>query len=432
MKTSILCLLGFVLNLSLMSGQISLEGSYDGSVERVYLEFSGEKYFYLDAESKQVKLYHSDHSPWKTIDLPCPEEAVIWFIDHLSEGKINSDSKVEIMYSFYIENGNDQTYEERIINEDGSILLSIPNGYFVEFSEIAGAENKLVAYLKGNPSNYSEIYSLPALTLDHRYELEVGRWNLENSGEKYVILDFNNKQFLIYNADHSPWKTIPIPDPAGITQFYQYNVSETKIISDNQLEIIYAYYNTIPNGKRFVGVINEAGTALFTIPDAIQFTLEELPGKPNKIIAGIMGGSHTDSRVYDLPSFTEEMYYEYSARRIDLEISGETYYYTDLENKEVKLYDGGHNLWRTIDLAIPSNAKVGSLQHISEHTINKDDKIEVVFAFYVTENEVTYYETWVINEDGTKLLVLPNATYAKLRELPGADPETGGLLQARR
>jgi hypothetical protein len=422
MKTPILCLLGFVMSSGFIFGQITLESSYDGSVERVSLEFSGEKYYYLDADNKQVKLYNSDHSPWKNILLSCPEEAVIWFIDHVSEGEINSDSKLEIIYSFYIENGDDRTYEERIINDDGTILLSIPNGYYAEVSEIPGADNKIVMYIKGTPSSYTEIYSIPALTLEHGYEIEVSRWNLEISGDKYFGIDRINKQFLAFNADHSSWKTIDIQDTTGLL-VYQWNVSETKINNDNQLEILYSYYSTSPATKRYVRVINEAGTPLFTIPDAIQFTLDELPGKPNKIMASFSGGSHLNTRVYDLPSFTEEMYYEYYTSRGSLEISGEIYYYTDEENKEVKLYDGDHHLWRTIDLDVPPTAKVGMVHHISEHKIIKDDKIEIVFTFSVTENETTTYETRVINEDGSDLLILPDASYAKIRELAGADPK---------
>ena len=422
MKTPFLCLLMLMLYSGHISGQISLESSYDGSVERIYLEFSGEKYYYLDAENKQVKLYNPDHSPWKSILLTAPDEAVIWFVDNVSEDQINNDSKLEIMYSFYIEDGEDRTYEERIINDEGTILLSVPNGYYAEVSEIPGADNKLVMYIKGTPSSYSDIYTLPSLTPEHSYELEVSRWNLEVSGEKYVALDLKNKQFLTYNADHSPWKAIDIPDTTGL-MVYQWDVSETKINSDNQLEILYSYYSTTPAAKRYVRVISETGTALFTIPDAIQFTLEELPGKPNKIIACFSDISHLNTRVYDLPGFTGEMYYEYYTRRGSLEISGEIYYYTDEENEAVKLHDGDHHLWRTIDLDVPPNAKVGMVQHISEHKIIKDDKIEIVFTFSVTENEITTYETRVINEDGTNLLALPDALYAKLSELPGADPK---------
>ncbi|MFO7670104.1 MAG: T9SS type A sorting domain-containing protein [Bacteroidales bacterium] len=422
MKASILLLPGFLLNFSFIFGQISLESSYDGSVERVILEFSGEKYYYLDTENKQVKLYHSDHSPWKTVDLPSPEESAIWFVDHVSEGKINSDTKLEIIYSFYIENGDDKYYEERIINDEGTILLSIPNGYYVELSELPGAENKLIASIKGALSSYSVIYTVPALTPEHSYELELGRWNFENSGEKYVALDLSNKQFIAYNADHSLWKTIGIPDTTGL-RVYQWNVSETKINSDNQLEILYAYYTSISPGRRYVGVINESGTPVLTIPDAFQFTLEELPGKSNKILAYFSAGSHLSTRVYDLPGLAEEMYYEYSTRRAALEISGEIYYHTDVELKEVKLYDGDHHLWRTIELDVPSNATVGSLQHISEHKIIKDDKIEFLFTFYITENEIKTYESRVMNEDGTNLLVLPDVSIVKLIELPGADPK---------
>ncbi len=329
---------------------------------------------------------------------------------------------MEIIYSFYIENGDDQTYEERIINEEGTILLSIPNGYFVELSEIPGAENKLIAYLKGTPSSYSVIYTIPALTPEHSYELEVGRWNLESSGEKYVALDLSNKQFVVYNADHSLWKTIGIPDTTGL-RVYQWNVSENKINSDNQLEILYAYYTSIPPGRRYVGVINESGTPILTIPDAIQFTLEELPGKPNKILAYFSAGSHLSTSVYDLPGLAEEMYYEYYTRRAALEISGEIYYSTDVDHKEVILYDGDHHLMRTIELDVPSNAMLGMIMHISEHTIIKDDKIEFLFTSYITENEITTYESRVMNEEGTSLLVLPDVSLVKLIELPGADPK---------
>src|SRR5690554_4684400 len=126
--------------------------------------------------------------------------------------------------------------------------------------------------------------------LEHTYDERVpfdsapfdfGRVHLENSGEKYYIVNETTNagqrtyQLRLYNADHTLWKTINIPSP------WVSHLSETLINPDAQLEIISG--NTI---------INESGDTLLKSNSsnwAGSWQLRRLPGLPDKLTTQISG-----------------------------------------------------------------------------------------------------------------------------------------------
>ncbi|HEY0092282.1 MAG TPA: T9SS type A sorting domain-containing protein, partial [Flavobacterium sp.] len=121
---------------------------FDGYINRISLENSGEKYYSIDALTATLNLFNADYSSWKEILLPVPNGNSIEKIHSISETKLVADSLVEVAYTYITSlSSADTTYESAIANEIGNVYLIIPEAREVVISEIEGAENKLIAKL---------------------------------------------------------------------------------------------------------------------------------------------------------------------------------------------------------------------------------------------------------------------------------------------
>ena len=111
-----------------------------------------------------------------------------------------------------------------------------------------------------------------------------------------------------------------------------------------------------------------------------------------------------------------ENVYSVSANIIELEKSGFKYYTMDISNKQSRLYNMDHSLYKVFDLVVPDGYYLYNIQFVSEHLFNSDDLIELVYT-YSKYNEIESgywwytYETRIINENGTELLKIPGAGY---------------------
>ena len=86
----------FALSPVLLSAQILWEQSYPGqSLSRLRLDASGETY--LLAQNCQLKLFHADHSFWKTITLT-PTNGDLCANYLLSEKWVDADPGIEVIY----------------------------------------------------------------------------------------------------------------------------------------------------------------------------------------------------------------------------------------------------------------------------------------------------------------------------------------------
>jgi hypothetical protein len=418
MKKSIFVLLYFLT--SICYGQITLEHTYtEGNVSRILLENSGEKYYITDETNKLIKLYNSDHSFWKTINLPTTMGATLNYVYQLSETKINTDSLIEVIYTYYVINGANWDYESRVINENGTTLLTIVGAGSLFLSELQGVSNKLIASFPGTTPT-SKVYSVPSFNLEQTYSYDyLNRIILENSGEKYYVTDPINKQVQLYNADHSFWKTIDLPTTVGAILSGVSHISETKIINDSLIEVIYRYYSYNGGNIEYESrVINENGITLLTVPGAAGLFVSELQGAPNKLIAQI-GLNLYSYIVYAVPSLILEHTYADNLTRTKLENSGEKYYVTDTINKQLKLYNADHSFWKAINLPTTTGASLDGFYHLSETKIATDNLIEVIYTYYTVNAGNLDFESRVINENGATLLTIAGARRFFISELQG-------------
>lgn len=419
MKTTTLLI--FTLCFLTSFGQIILENTYtDGFVNRVLLENSGEKYYLLDKATKQVKLYNANHTLWKTISLVTNPNPLDLTLHHLSESKINADNLIEIAYTYYTEIDSEIIYTSKIINENGTVLLSVANASSIELSEISGISNKIIALIDDINSS-SHVYSIPSLSLENTYSNGyITRIKLENSGEKYYQLDESINQVKLYNSNHTAWKTItifPMIDAISITINH---LSETKLNDDSKIEVVYSYFNSSfdMEGK----ISNEDGTSLATFPGVFSLYVNEIDGLPNKLIATFMDINTflLSGKVYAIPSFTlEKSYAEGIVTRTKLEISGEKYYLLDALSNQVKLYNANHTLWETLMLSSPIGATILGITHLSETKINDDSLIELAYSYDLFNGSETSYTSVIINYNGSIYLSVSGALAIFVSEIIG-------------
>jgi hypothetical protein len=268
---------------------------------------------------------------------------------------------------------------------------------------------------------------LPALTLENTYsEGIVSRVTLENSGEKFYLLDKVNGVEKVYNSDHTLWKTIPLPKPVNAIYLDTPFISETLINSDNLLEIAYNYYTVTNNVYTYVGkIINENNAELLTVPESSSIDVSILEGCDNKLMVRLThSGFSYSTSVYQLPSLALENTYESEVARIKLENSGEKYY-TNRNSIDgfAKIYNSNHTLWKSIFLDIPFNPSEVSLfvNIVSETKIASDPLLEIGYS-YVYHSPLMYDEWYgqIMNENGLTYLNTSGAQSYFLSELPDA------------
>jgi hypothetical protein len=171
----VICLLGTAL-----FAQPQLEKTYSESATIGELESMGEVYYSMDVINKQCHIYRMDHSLYKSISIPTPEGYYLSDVQYVSEKLFNGDDLVELVYSYtkYVPTTNSYyyTYETKLINENGSVLLTVPGAGFTEVIETAEHGKKFLVY-EYNYSvipyrTYTHVYSLPEAVTKSIYSLE--------------------------------------------------------------------------------------------------------------------------------------------------------------------------------------------------------------------------------------------------------------------
>ena len=117
---------------------------------------------------------------------------------------------------------------------------------------------------------------------------------------------------------------------------------------------------------------------------------------------------------------TLENTYSVSTSICSLEKSGDKYFTMDVANKQCRIYNLDHSLYKTVNLVVPAEYYLYNVQHVSEHLFNQDDLIELVYIYSrYNQTETSYYysyETIVINELGTELLKVTGAGHTEILE----------------
>jgi len=150
--------------------------------------------------------------------------------------------------------------------------------------------------------------------LEYTYPVSASICCLEKSGDKYFTMNVSGKQCLIYNLDHTLYKTVNLVVPDG---YFLYNiqfVSEHIFNLDDKIEFSYTYskYNLTETSYYYsyeTRVINENGMQILNIPGAGHTEILETENEGRKFLVYVYDffqiPSTTQTKVYSLPEEEE-------------------------------------------------------------------------------------------------------------------------------
>jgi hypothetical protein len=174
--------------------QITLEHTYNGYTYVANLSVSGYKYYVLDTQNETLKLYHPDHSIWKTINLTVPAGyELMTTVYNVSENLFSLDDKVCFSYSYYILTPNYEA-ETKVINENGAVLLTITGANYAYAYDIEG-EAKLLAYITNYSTNFTttKVYDLPGNLTSGEYQfIDENRLPFPNPAQNSILIPYNS------------------------------------------------------------------------------------------------------------------------------------------------------------------------------------------------------------------------------------------------
>jgi hypothetical protein len=190
-----------LLPFGLLNAQITFEADYAHSGAFTQLANSGYKFYIMDVGNRQCRIYNTDHSLWKTIDLDVPAGHYLYDIRYVSENLFTDDNTLSLcyIYYFYDEVYQYYTYTLKIINEDGTNLRTVEGAQYIVVNDIGEAGTKLSVYVY----DYSNIiYTITTLVYDlpgqlissgagtgHENEA-LGRSAFPNPAGDYTIIPF--------------------------------------------------------------------------------------------------------------------------------------------------------------------------------------------------------------------------------------------------
>ncbi|OYU81457.1 MAG: hypothetical protein CFE23_05070 [Flavobacterium sp. BFFFF1] len=414
----VLLLFGFLANAQLIEEHLYEEGV----VTRVNFPGIGEKYYLIDSNNGRVKFFNADHSDWMTIELNLAPGFQYLQIGNVSSDVFNSDSQIEITVEYLTA---DFTYVSQVLAADGTVLYS--GNFTINVDQTDGLAPKMFM-----PYGDSEqVYSLPGFNLEHTYpSKQLHRINLENSGEKYVYFDNNTSTANLFNADHTPWKTINCPKPDNFEYGTYYLVSETKFNADPQLEIAYSYllYEAPVVVEQNSRVVNESST-LITIPNSGSFWFSMLQGYETKFeVLNNFTSSTYSTTIYSLPDLTPEITFTPGIQRVALALSGEKYF--RMNGNFLTIYNSDYSFWKDIALPITEGFSPTGITFISETTFNNSPQVDFIFGSkkFIDNGAVIAYESKLVTEGGTVLQTFPDLYYLKFSHIEGLEDKFIGEI----
>jgi len=167
MKKKYLVLFGILLFSTLLNAQISLDHNFSQVVEYDYSEGN---YYSIDYVSNECDVYDLDYSIRKSINISVPTNWYLNDVAYVSKKMFNNDDLIEFLVVFYryvpvTDTTGYYEYTTKVISENGTELLNVPNGgYSYVYTDTQG-NTKLMVYtydFSVNPVIYgTNIYSIP-------------------------------------------------------------------------------------------------------------------------------------------------------------------------------------------------------------------------------------------------------------------------------
>lgn len=198
----ILSTLILLFSIATLFGQITLQKTYNYSTSVTKLETLGYKYYLMDVPASQCRIYNMDHSLFKTINCTVPNGYFLADIKFVSENLFNSDSKIELAYTYYKYVSTSTSYYyiygAKVITETGTVLQPIDGAQYLYVNKTGDTEYKLFAYcfdFSVTPEKvWTNIYNLPGVPVfsanisDKPQDVLMNAW--PNPANEVIRLDY--------------------------------------------------------------------------------------------------------------------------------------------------------------------------------------------------------------------------------------------------
>ncbi len=420
----------FSLTYASVFAQITDEATYPTkNLQRLKLPLAGEVWYYADDSARQIHLFDTNHTPWKTVSYPSEANKTVSLVDMnmpVSETLFNTDNLLEFVWRF-----SDSTGKRiKIINEHNQLVYAFPEGAnLLTVNELAGSPTKLFVeqgqYYQDGSNFKTSIYSLPSMVLDTTFinASDMRRQKFSYAGEKFYFKNRAANLLEIYNPDYTLWrgKIIKIhnirnelncPDPIFFADDKTFN-------ADTLVECMFTYWHA--NGWNLVKIVSEKdiNTKIAYANSNSHLILDRKVGYPDKLIFLYQGtGSSTTvkSEVFSLPQMIKETTVNLTyIGRILLKQFGVKY--TTFEGNGIKLSDTLHRAWKSVPLLPTANFGVNYwiLPLICDSIVNPDSFLEVIWS----EQRSTNYNVRITKENGDELATIPNAYHFQVSQLDG-------------
>ncbi len=218
--------MSFIWGLNPVFGQITLEQTYNHSGTFTTLAMSGDKFYVMDVGASQCRIYNTDHTLWKTINLAVPANHYLYDIRYVTENLFTDDNTLCLAFIYYNYNevGQYYSYFAKVIQENGTELLYIPGCQFLYVHTLFDGDAKMTAY----SYDYSVfpytiqtlVYDLPGQLLSYSTEEFTPKPNVRNAfpnpTHHYVTIPFDmpasekNGEIHILDASGKLIRTIPV------------------------------------------------------------------------------------------------------------------------------------------------------------------------------------------------------------------------------
>jgi len=113
---------------------------------------------------------------------------------------------------------------------------------------------------------------------------------------------------------------------------------------------------------------------------------------------------------------TPEKVYDHSLNSTKISGSEYKFYLMDVGNSQCRIYNLDHSLWKTINIALPSDYYLYDIKFVTRDLFNSDDQVELWYTAYnwVASGTDGYYRyiSKVINENGSVIANIDNGLYA--------------------
>ncbi|HPE33255.1 MAG TPA: T9SS type A sorting domain-containing protein [Bacteroidales bacterium] len=224
----------FMLSLNLGYCQITLEQTYDHSGTFTNLANSGDKFFIMHVGTSQCRIYNTDHSLWKTINLEVPTDNYLYDVKFVSENLFTTDDKLCLAYIYYEYNtvGQYYSYNAFVVDEDGNKLLFVPGCQYMYVHTLSDGSTKMTTY-SYDYSLYpytiqTRVYDLPGhLTSfdvdESKPDINMGN-AFPNPAKEFVTIPFalqdsySTGELIITNAEGKTIRTLSVKQPENQIQ----------------------------------------------------------------------------------------------------------------------------------------------------------------------------------------------------------------------